>query len=108
MSLPVLVHSILIIDLALARNDLPAVLSKFSGTKTTGMSNRLRIAPLHVKIGPPLKALPPVPQKAVRKKKGESEDEEEEDGEEESDGEGGTRKVKDVKGRDMEWFMVED
>ena len=95
--------------MALARNDLPAVLSKFSGTKTAGMSNRLRIAPLHAKIGPPAKALPPVPQKAVRKKKGDSDDEDEEDdGEEESDGEGGTRKVKGAKGRGMEWFMVED
>jgi len=74
------------------------------------MSMRIRIAPLHVKIGPPVKALPAVPQKPVRKKKGDSEDEDEEEevGEEESDGEGGVRKVKKGKVKGMEWFMVED
>ena len=73
------------------------------------MSKRLRIAPLHAKIGPPAKSLPPVPQKPVRKKKGDSDEEDEEDGaEEESDGEGGVRKVVKVKGRGMEWYMVED
>lgn len=75
------------------------------------MSRRLRIAPLHAKIGPPVKALPPVPLKPVRKKKGDSDEEDEEEesvGEEESDGEGGVRKVKKGKGRGIEWFMVED
>ena len=93
-----------------ARSDLNSVLSKYPGTKSSGMSKRLRIIPLHVKIGPPAKPLPPVPQKIMRKKKGESEDEdEEEDEEEESDGEGGVRKIrKKGKVKGMEWFMVED
>lgn len=64
-----------------------------------------------MRIGPPAKALPPVPLKPVRKKKGDSDEDEEEEGEaeEESDGEGGVRKVgKRENGRGMEWFMVED
>jgi len=90
---------------------LTTVLSKFAGAKTTGMSKRLRIVPLHAKIGTPVKALPPVPLKPVRKKKGDNDDEDEEDEEpeEESDGEGGIRKVvKKGKVKGMEWFMVED
>jgi hypothetical protein len=86
-------------------------LAKFPGSKPSGMSRRLRIAPLHTKIGPPAKALPPVPQKPVRKKKGESDEDEDEDeeGEEESDGEGGVRKKKGKsKEKGLEWFMVED
>lgn len=70
------------------------------------MSKRHRIAPLHAKIGPPAKALPPVPQKPVKRKKGDESDEEdsEEGG---SEDENGVRKPKSkVKG--MEWFMVED
>jgi hypothetical protein len=81
------------------------------------MSRRIRIAPLHTKIGPPAKALPPVPQKPVKKKGGESEDRDEdgdgdgdgdgEEGDEESDGEGGVRRKGTVK-RGMEWYMIED
>ena len=74
------------------------------------MSKRHRIEPLHQKIGPPAKVLAPVPQKPVRKKKGDSDEDEEdeEEGEEESDGEGGVRKKVKEKGRGMEWYMVED
>ncbi|KAK8850451.1 hypothetical protein IAR55_004369 [Kwoniella newhampshirensis] len=91
------------------RNDLTTVLAKFGGTKRTGMSKRLRIAPLHQKIGTPVKALPPAPKKPEKKKKGDESDEEDEEEEEESDGEGGVRqKVKVKKGKGLEWFMVED
>ncbi|WWD20634.1 hypothetical protein CI109_105110 [Kwoniella shandongensis] len=92
------------------RNDLTTVLAKFGGTKRTGMSKRLRIQPLHQKIGTPVKALPPPPKKPEKKKKGEESDEDDdEEDEEESDGEGGVRKkVKVKKGKGLEWFMVED
>lgn len=74
------------------------------------MSKRHRIAPLHAKIGPPVKSLPPAPQKPVRKKKGEESEEEDEDSAENEDGdesgiEGGKNKKE---GKGMEWFMVED
>jgi hypothetical protein len=70
------------------------------------MSKRHRIAPLHAKIGPPAKALPPVPQKPVKRKKGdESEDEDSEEGD--SEDENGVRKSK-SKAKGMEWFMMED
>ncbi|WVQ85837.1 hypothetical protein IAT38_008005 [Cryptococcus sp. DSM 104549] len=90
------------------RNDLSSVLAKFGGTKRSGMSRNLKIQSLHAKIGPPAKALPPVPKKVEKKKKGEEsdEDDEDEEAEMESDGEGGLRKKKKVKG--MEWYMVED
>ncbi|WWD08366.1 hypothetical protein V865_006478 [Kwoniella europaea PYCC6329] len=79
------------------RNDLTTVLAKFGGAKRSGLTKKLRIAPLHQKIGPPAKALPPVPKKP-EKKKSASDDEDDED-------EDGEKKV--GKGT-MEWFMVED
>ncbi|OCF58504.1 hypothetical protein L486_04537 [Kwoniella mangroviensis CBS 10435] len=82
------------------RNDLTSVLAKFGGAKRSGLTKKLRIAPLHQKIGPPAKALPPVPKKA-EKKKSASDDEDDEDDEDED----GQKKV--GKGT-MEWFMVED
>ncbi|WVQ63183.1 uncharacterized protein L199_001334 [Kwoniella botswanensis] len=82
------------------RNDLTTVLAKFGGAKRSGLTKKLRIAPLHQKIGPPAKALPPVPKKP-EKKKGASDDEDDEDDEDED----GEKKV--GKGT-MEWFMVED
>jgi hypothetical protein len=89
-----------------ARNDLSSVLAKFGGARPTGMSKRHRIAPLHAKIGPPAKALPPVPQKPVKKKKGDESDDDESD-QGGSEDENGVRKPKSkVKG--MDWFMVED
>lgn len=89
------------------RNDLASVLSKFGGARQSGMSRRSKIAPLHMKIGPPAKALPPPPSKPSKKKKGDSDDEDDDsDAEMESDGEGGLRKKKKEKG--IEWFMVED
>lgn len=90
-----------------ARDDLSGVLAKFGGARPTGMSKRHRIAPLHAKIGPPAKALPPVPQKPMKKKKGdESEEEESDDGDGEEDEDGVSKRKSKVKG--MEWFMVED
>jgi len=90
-----------------ARDDLSGVLAKFGGARPTGMSKRHRIAPLHAKIGPPAKALPPVPQKPVKRKKGdESEEEESDDGDGEEDQDGAPKRKSKVKG--MEWFMVED
>lgn len=70
------------------------------------MSRRVKIVPLHTKIGPPPKRLPPPPPKPVKRKKGDSDDEDE--SEYESDGEGGTRKKVKSNERGMEWFMVED
>jgi hypothetical protein len=81
------------------------VLAKFGGAKATGMSRRHRIAPLHAKIGPPAKALPPVPQKPVKKKKGEDSDDEEES--DVSEDEEGNKKPKSKK-KGLEWFMMED
>ena len=74
------------------------------------MSKRLRVVPLHAKIGPPVKSLPPAPLKPTRKKKGESEDEDEDEdeGEEESDGEGGVVRRSKKRERGMAWYMVED
>ncbi len=102
----------------IARNDLQQVLQKFPGAKTTGMSRRVRIAPLHSKIGPPAKSLPPLPVKPVKRKKGDSDDDEddeeeelEEEEEEEFDEDGNVIKRVKVKGpkvRGMEWYMVED
>lgn len=72
------------------------------------MSKRHRIAPLHAKIGPPVKALPPAPLKPVRKKK----DDEDEDEDEERDGDGDSddeeSKAKKAKAKALEWYMVED
>ena len=83
------------------------MLSKFPGARQTGISRKLKIAPLHMKIGPPVKALPPPPPKPSKKKKVESDDDDDdEEAEMESDGEGGTRKKPKVKG--IEWFMEED
>lgn len=82
------------------------MLAKFGGARQTGMSKRHRIAPLHAKIGAPAKALPPVPQKPVRRKKGDSSDEE--DSEEGADeDENGVRKPK-SKVKDIEWYKMED
>lgn len=70
------------------------------------MSRRHRIAPLHAKIGVPARSLPPVPQKPVKKKKGQDSEEEDEDDDDDQvdDGDGkGTGKA-----RGIEWFMVED
>ncbi|EIW69966.1 hypothetical protein TREMEDRAFT_61733 [Tremella mesenterica DSM 1558] len=75
------------------RNDLSAVLSKFPSAKAGGMSRRIRIAPLHSKIGPPAKAPPPIPKKPERKKKGEGGDE---------------NGVKKIKKGDVEWLMQDD
>ena len=49
---------------------------------------RVKIVSLHEKIGPPAKALPPVPQKPTKKKQQDDEDDEEneEDCEEDEDG----------------------
>jgi len=70
------------------------------------MSKRHRIAPLHAKIGTPAKALPPVPQKPVKRKKGDESDDKDSD-QGGSEDENGVRKPKSkVKG--MDWFMVED
>lgn len=91
-----------------ARNDLNSVLSKFPGSRMTGMSKRHRIAPLHAKIGPPVKALPPVPLKPVRKKKDDDDDEDEDDeGEEGGSGDEEGRQKKN-KAKAMEWLMMED
>jgi hypothetical protein len=70
------------------------------------MSRRHRIAPLHSKIGPPAKALPPVPQKPVKKKKGEESEEEDSDDGGSEDEDGNKKSKSKVKG--IEWFMVED
>jgi hypothetical protein len=70
------------------------------------MSKRNKIVPLHAKIGPPAKLLPPAPLKPSKKKKDGEEEEESDEAEMESDGEGGLRKKK--KERGMEWFMMED
>jgi hypothetical protein len=51
-------------------------------------------------IGPPPKALPPVPLKPVKKKKGEESDDEDDDEE--------GRKKKKGKAKAMEWLMMED
>lgn len=83
-----------------------SLLSKFPGSKPTGMSRRLKIVPLHTKIGPPPKRLPPPPPKPVKRKKGDSDEDDE--SEYESDGQGGTRKKVKSNERGMEWFMVED
>lgn len=85
----------LTLTLSPARNDLSSVLSKFPGARRTGMSRRLKIIPLHQKIGPGVKALPPPPLKPSRKKV-ESEDEDED----EADGK--------VKEGSREWLMMED
>lgn len=86
------------------------MLAKFPGSRLTGMSKRHRIAPLHSKIGPPAKALPPVPQKSEKKKKSEDSEDEDENGvhdeEDDSGEEGGQKKRK--KGRGIEWYMEED
>lgn len=92
----------------LARSDLTSVLSKFPGSRLTGMSKRHRIAPLHATIGPPAKALPPAPQKPVKKKKADESDEEEDDADDSrSEDEHGDKKPK-KKEKGIEWFMVED
>jgi hypothetical protein len=80
------------------------------------MSRKLRIAPLHRVIGPPPKALPPVPLKPVKKKKGEESDDEDDDDEAADGGaDGGSgsedeegRKKKKGKAKAMEWLMMED
>lgn len=76
------------------------------------MSKRLRIAPLHAKIGPPAKTLPPVPQKPVRKKKGEESEEEDEEEGENGNGSGSEDeeegKKRNKKAKAMEWLMMED
>lgn len=82
-----------------ARDDLGSVLAKFAPVRPTGMSKRLRIAPLHMKIGTPVKALPPVPKKPSRKKEDSDEEEEEEEA---ADG------VRKVKPGSKEWLMMED
>ncbi|KAI9633564.1 uncharacterized protein MKK02DRAFT_38220 [Dioszegia hungarica] len=91
------------------RNDLASVLSKFPKSRFAGMSRRLKIAPLHSKIGPPKKELPPAPKKAEKRKKGDSDDDEddEEDEEDDEDGEGGVKKKK-SKEKGIEWYMMED
>ena len=78
-----------------ARKDLPSVLAKFGGHKPTGMSKKLKIVPLHSKIGPPAKALPPVPKKPQKKVESEDEDDE-------VDGE------KKIQPGSKEWLMMED
>ena len=80
------------------RSDLSSVLSKFQGSKSAGMSRKLKIVPLHAKIGPPAKAPPPLPKKPEKRKKGDSDEETEEEG----DGE--ERRAK----RDKEWLMQDD
>lgn len=78
-----------------ARKDLPSVLAKFGGHKPTGMSKKLKIVSLHSKIGPPTKALPPVPKKPQKKVESEDDDDD-------VDGE------KKVKPGSKEWLMMED
>jgi hypothetical protein len=84
-------------------------LSKFPKSRFAGMSRRMNIAPLHSKIGPPKKELPPAPKKAEKRKKGDSDEDEDEDEDDEDEGDevGGVRKKK-KKEKGMEWFMVED
>ncbi|OCF38983.1 hypothetical protein I317_07238 [Kwoniella heveanensis CBS 569] len=91
------------------RADLSAVLAKFGGAKRSGMSKRLKIAPLHQKIGPGVKALPPPPKKPEKKKAADDDDDDEdnEDNWEEDEDGNRVRKAKDGK-KSMEWFMVED
>ncbi|WVQ95557.1 hypothetical protein IAU59_002654 [Kwoniella sp. CBS 9459] len=92
------------------RADLSSVLAKFGGAKRSGMSKRLKIAPLHQKIGPGVKALPPPPKKPEKKKAVDDDDGDDEDNEDnwEEDEDGNrVKKVKDGK-KGMEWFMVED
>lgn len=81
-----------------ARKDLPSVLGKFGGHKPTGMSKKLKIVSLHSKIGPPAKALPPVPKKPQKKVASEDDDDDDDD----VDGE------KKVKPGSKEWLMMED
>ncbi|KIR79410.1 hypothetical protein I306_03529 [Cryptococcus gattii EJB2] len=78
------------------RKDLPSVLAKFGGHKRTGMSKKLKIVSLHSKIGPPAKALPPVPKKPQKKVESEDDDDDDMDGE------------KKVKPGSKEWLMMED
>ncbi|XAO22167.1 hypothetical protein I312_100933 [Cryptococcus bacillisporus CA1280] len=78
------------------RKDLPSVLAKFGGHKRTGMSKKLKIVSLHSKIGPPAKALPPVPKKPQKKVESEDDDHDDVDGE------------KKVKPGSKEWLMMED
>ncbi len=78
-------------------------MARFPGAKHTGMSKRLQIVPLHAKIGPGVKALPPAPQKPQKKQKGEESEDEEDMSEDEN---GNPKKKSKVKG--MEWYMVED
>ncbi|WVR08615.1 hypothetical protein IAU60_005670 [Kwoniella sp. DSM 27419] len=90
------------------RNDLSSLLAKFGGAKRSGMSNRLKIVPLHQKIGPPAKVLPPAPKKPEKKKKGDVDSDEDEDEEVEYDVDGNViKKPKDGK-KSLEWFMMED
>ncbi|WVF67997.1 hypothetical protein IAT40_002759 [Kwoniella sp. CBS 6097] len=92
------------------RSDLSNVLAKFGGAKRSGISKRLKIVPLHQKIGPGVKALPPPPKKPEKKKAADDDDDDDEDNEDnwEEDADGNrVKKVKDGK-KPMEWFMVED
>lgn len=75
-------------------------MARSGGVKTTGFSRRTQIPSLHRKIKTPPKKLPPVPQKAVKRKKGD-------DSDENSDGldDNGNKKVR--RG-DREWYMQAD
>jgi len=97
----------------IARSDLSSVLTKLPGgnygARQSGMSRKLRIVPLHAKIGPPAKAKPPAPTKPVKKKKGEDSDEDEdEEGEGSGDDDDGEGKARKKKEKGMEWYMMED
>ncbi|WRT70609.1 uncharacterized protein IL334_007607 [Kwoniella shivajii] len=86
------------------RNDLISVLAKFGGAKRSGLTKKHKIIPLHQKIGPPAKSLPPVPKKPEKKKVNDDDDDDDDDA---SEDEFGIKKVKNGK-KGLEWFMVED
>ncbi|WWC72469.1 uncharacterized protein I206_106431 [Kwoniella pini CBS 10737] len=87
------------------RNDLSSVLAKFGGTKRSGLTTKVKIIPLHQKIGPAVKAPPPAPKKPQKKKIDSDEEEEDENGSEDEDG--SKRAARDAK-KTMEWLMMED
>ncbi|WOO78821.1 uncharacterized protein LOC62_02G002359 [Vanrija pseudolonga] len=78
---------------ASGRDNLASTLSKLPGAKRSGLSTRLRIAPLHAHIGTPARVLPPPPPKPS-KKKVESDDDSDDEGK--------------IKVGSREWLMMED
>ncbi|KAL1409829.1 hypothetical protein Q8F55_003828 [Vanrija albida] len=74
-------------------DNLASALLKLPGAKRSGLSKRLRIAPLHAHIGTPARVLPPPPPKPS-KKKVESDDDSDDEGK--------------IKVGSREWLMMED